>query len=231
MVALLGFLPDTHWTAGAPRRRSFFFPRMTSSKTFSRASGPDFSALIDGVSRTFPVRVVTLEGNPWFALPDVRSVLGIVKGGTNTAFLADDETRLLRRCGQTTPVEFWKGTASSVALVSESGLYRLIMRSDKPQARPFQDWVTREVLPSIRKTGSYELPKGEVMPLPADFADAMEQHARTLIELARVTREQARTEAERAAAEAAKKQAERPPSPTPGPPSRSRRRSRAAMRP
>ncbi len=40
-------------------------------------------------------------------------------------------------------------------MVSESGLYKLIMRSDKPQAKPFQDWVTQEVLPSIRKTGSY----------------------------------------------------------------------------
>ncbi|MCE1237989.1 MAG: hypothetical protein LWW93_16695 [Hyphomicrobiales bacterium] len=64
------------------------------------------------------------------------------------------------------------------AIITESGLYKLIMRSDKPQARPFQDWVTREVLPSIRKTGAYELPaapaalKGEVMPLPVDFAEA-----------------------------------------------------------
>lgn len=41
--------------------------------------------------------------------------------------------------------------------VSESGLYKLIMRSDKPEARKFQDWVTREVLPAIRKTGGYLL--------------------------------------------------------------------------
>ena len=40
-------------------------------------------------------------------------------------------------------------------IISESGLYKLIMRSDKPQAKPFQDWVTKEVLPSIRKTGAY----------------------------------------------------------------------------
>jgi prophage antirepressor-like protein len=40
-----------------------------------------------------------------------------------------------------------------MATVNESGLYKLIMRSDKPQAREFQDWVTREVLPSIRRTG------------------------------------------------------------------------------
>lgn len=40
-------------------------------------------------------------------------------------------------------------------VISESGLYKLVMRSDKPQAKAFQDWVTREVLPSIRKTGAY----------------------------------------------------------------------------
>ena len=40
-------------------------------------------------------------------------------------------------------------------LISESGLYKLVMRSDKPEAKQFQDWVTRDVLPAIRKTGSY----------------------------------------------------------------------------
>lgn len=49
------------------------------------------------------------------------------------------------------------GFESSLTLVSESGLYKLIMRSDKPIAATFQDWVTREVLPSIRKTGGYLL--------------------------------------------------------------------------
>lgn len=43
------------------------------------------------------------------------------------------------------------------SVISESGLYKRIMRSDKPEAKAFQDWVTREVLPSIRKTGSYSV--------------------------------------------------------------------------
>lgn len=46
-----------------------------------------------------------------------------------------------------------------VMLISESGLYKLIMRSDKPEAKAFQDWVTRDVLPAIRKDGGYV--KGE----------------------------------------------------------------------
>lgn len=45
--------------------------------------------------------------------------------------------------------------ANQASVISESGLYKLIMRSDKPQAKAFQDWVTKEVLPSIRKTGSF----------------------------------------------------------------------------
>lgn len=49
--------------------------------------------------------------------------------------------------------------AAHISLISESGLYKLIMRSDKPQAKAFQDWVTKEVLPSIRKTGSYSIEK------------------------------------------------------------------------
>jgi len=44
---------------------------------------------------------------------------------------------------------------SAPTLFSESGLYRLVMRSDKPEARTFQDWVTRDVLPAIRKEGVY----------------------------------------------------------------------------
>jgi prophage antirepressor-like protein len=54
-------------------------------------------------------------------------------------------------------------------LVSKSGLYKLIMRSDKPQARAFQDWVTRVVLPAIRKTGGYVV--GEEKVAAGELAD------------------------------------------------------------
>lgn len=122
---------------------------------------------------------MTLEGNPWFVAPDCCRALGLnANVAAHTGRLLEDEKRVLtkRITGPTwgTPEQLGinqivtqlgaKMTAAT--LISESGLYKLIMRSDKPQARPFQDWVTREVLPSIRKTGAYELPKGEVMPLP-----------------------------------------------------------------
>ena len=49
-------------------------------------------------------------------------------------------------------------TTRRVLLASESGLYKMITRSDKAEAKPFQEWVTRDVLPSIRKTGTYGIP-------------------------------------------------------------------------
>lgn len=63
-------------------------------------------------------------------------------------------------------------------VVSESGLYKLALRSDKPQAKAFQDWVTKEVLPSIRKTGTYSLHQrvaaqaGTVAPRQLPLVDA-----------------------------------------------------------
>lgn len=162
---------------------------------------------------THKVRVVTLEGNPWFVAADVCRVLGIYLGprsGTPNVTLliqklASDETQFNRikledRAG--------RSTTRNMVLVSEAGLYKLIMRSDKPTAAPFQDWVTREVLPSIRKTGEFKMQPGEAMPLPASFADALRQHATTLIRLAEEQEAHAQTKAEVDAARATKAQAE-----------------------
>lgn len=60
-------------------------------------------------------------------------------------------------------IEGFDGRAKTVVLISESGLYKLIMRSDKPQARAFQEWVTRHVLPAIRKDGAYVMGEEKVV--------------------------------------------------------------------
>ena len=142
------------------------------TKAAAKVSKFDFQALIDGVSKTHTVRVVTIDGAPWFVAKDVCTTLGI--GGTGEVYKrlpADDMTKVSRAdLGHTHP-------GKPMVLVSESGLYKLILRSDKPAAKPFQEWVTREVLPSIRKTGGYMLPEGEPLPLPPDFASALRQHA------------------------------------------------------
>ena len=92
------------------------------------------------------IRVVEKDGQPWFAAVDTCKVLGLRNPTMAMRHLAEAE-RTLNRI---------EGSASrSLNLISESGLYKLIMRSDKPVAKPFQDWVTRTVLPAIRKDEAY----------------------------------------------------------------------------
>jgi prophage antirepressor-like protein len=115
---------------------------------------------------TFPVanaNVCTLldeKGEPWFVAKDVCVALGYhvkTNGDVNTThafrILNDDEviTHLMSD----------KGRPS--LLISESGLFKLVMRSDKPIAKRFQDWVTRDVLPAIRKDGAYIMGEEKVV--------------------------------------------------------------------
>ena len=67
------------------------------------------------------------------------------------------------------------GGPQEMAVISEAGLYRLLMRSDKPEAKPFQRWVTHEVLPISRKTGRYDV-------RPRTKLDAIEADARAVVE-------------------------------------------------
>lgn len=90
------------------------------------------------------VRTIEKDGEPWFVLSDVCKVLEI-KNATDTAKRIDEDERS----------RFNLGRQGEAVIINESGLYAVILRSDKPQAKPFRKWVTSEVLPSIRKTGSY----------------------------------------------------------------------------
>jgi len=100
-----------------------------------------------------PIRFQILEAVIWFVAKDVCEALGIVwKGSATMGPLQDDEI-------QTFPVKTDGGT-QDVVHIDESGLYRLAFKSRKPYARHFTRWVTHEVLPSIRRTGSYSLPDG-----------------------------------------------------------------------
>lgn len=91
------------------------------------------------------LRTIDVEGEPWFVAKDACDALALSTNNVRR-MLEDDEVNSLSGSGM-------RGRATLV--ISESGLYRLMMRSDKPQARPFQRWVTREVLPAIRKRGAY----------------------------------------------------------------------------
>ena len=88
-------------------------------------------------------------------------------------------------------------------VISESGLYKLVMRSDKPDACAFQDWLAREVLPAIRKDGAYLLGEEKVRTGEMSEAElAMQAVAALNAKLARLTAERDQLAAEKAAAEA-----------------------------
>lgn len=93
------------------------------------------------------VRTVQKDGEPWFVLKDVSDILGLTDTNKISTRLDQDEL---------TRIKFVSGGQSREMLcINESGLYNVILRSDKPEAKPFRKWVTSEVLPSIRKTGGY----------------------------------------------------------------------------
>ncbi len=93
------------------------------------------------------IRTISIENSPWFVAKDVCDILEIVNVSQACANLDADEKLLytLHTSGQNRETTF----------INESGLYALILRSNKPQAKVFRKWVTSEVLPAIRKTGGY----------------------------------------------------------------------------
>jgi prophage antirepressor-like protein len=100
------------------------------------------------------VRVIQDEaGEPWFVAKDVCQVLDVSNVTAAVEGLDEDEKGLGK--------VYTLGGPQDMVTITESGLYTLIIRSNKPQAKPFRRWVTHEVLPSIRKTGGYVMPEAE----------------------------------------------------------------------
>lgn len=102
------------------------------------------------------VRVVECEGEPWFVAKDVCECLELTDVSKTISLLDDDEkgTNSIR-----TP-----GGEQQMLVVSEPGLYSLILRSRKPEAKAFKRWVTHDILPAIRKTGGYLATKPDDTP-------------------------------------------------------------------
>lgn len=98
--------------------------------------------------QNLPVRTVQLNNQPYWVLKDVCAVLGISNSRMTAERLEDDEV------SQTDIIDSL-GRSQSTSVITESGLYAVILRSDKPNAKEFRKWVTSEVLPAIRKNGAY----------------------------------------------------------------------------
>ncbi|MFF4607953.1 phage antirepressor [Streptomyces sp. NPDC001339] len=113
---------------------------------------------------TFPdtgqtVRTIMIDGAPWWVARDVLDILGLTNPTEALRGLDDDEfstAEVIDSTGRRQPNAY---------IVTEPGLYSLILRSRKPQARTFKRWITHEVLPQIRRTGTYTAP-GAVPTLP-----------------------------------------------------------------
>ena len=99
------------------------------------------------------IRVQMKDGEPWFVAKDVCDALEIENNRNATARLDDDEKGV--------SIVRTSSGDQQMTIVNESGLYNLIFQSRKPEAKAFRKWVTSEVLPTLRKTGRYELkPQG-----------------------------------------------------------------------
>lgn len=95
------------------------------------------------------VKNLLIENKPWFVAKDVCSILEL--NDTNKALQKlDDDEKLTRKL-------FVSGQNRKMWLVSESGLYALILRSNKPQAKSFRKWITSEVIPTLLKKGYYNM--------------------------------------------------------------------------
>ena len=103
---------------------------------------------------TQSVRIVMRNDDPWFVASDVCEALTISNNRMALERLDDDEKGV---SSIDTP-----GGNQELSIINESGLYSLILTSRKPEAKKFKKWVTSEVLPAIRKTGSYSLVKTAV---------------------------------------------------------------------
>ena len=94
------------------------------------------------------VRALTIDSEPWFVAKDVCDALGLSNVSVALQRLDDDERS-----------KFNLGRQGETNIITEAGMYSLVMASKKPEAKTFKRWVTHEVLPSIRSHGMYATPQ------------------------------------------------------------------------
>lgn len=99
------------------------------------------------------VRILTIENEPWFVGKDVADALGYSNPSKAIIMHVDDEDKIMQMIPQSQNGKL----VTQATLINESGLYSLILSSKLPSAKKFKRWVTSEVLPAIRKNGSYSV--------------------------------------------------------------------------
>ena len=147
----------------------------------------------------FKLRVIMRLGNPWFVAPDACGCLALSNVSEALADLDDDDKLKLTKDELDTLISnegikcSVDSRVQSLNLVSESGLYDLIMQSRKPEAKAFKRWVTHEVLPSIRKTGGYgvtQISRKDQLFLAIIHSESEEERADALKELSEINKQE-----------------------------------------
>jgi prophage antirepressor-like protein len=138
------------------------------------------------------VRIATLDGEPWFVAKDLCDVLDVANPSQALSRLEEDEknTIILNEGNRGNP---------STSVVSESGMYALVLTSRKPAAKSFRKWVTGEVLPAIRKTGTYSAPITTPAFAPQSSLDVLAQSLQALTQVAQSMAEVERRQREQEA--------------------------------
>ena len=121
------------------------------------------------------IRIVLKDNDPWFVAVDVCNVLGI----TNSR----DALTRLKEYEKGVAIADTPGGKQELSIILESGLYRLVLTSRKPEAEPFQDWVCQEVIPTIRKTGSYQQKPKSQLQIIADMAQALADQEQAMLRM------------------------------------------------
>ncbi|MFJ9445480.1 Bro-N domain-containing protein [Kitasatospora sp. NPDC101235] len=114
-----------------------------------------------------PIRVVMIDGEPWFVTADVCAVLGRINPSRVRQVVGESQVRVINSRSINLPTrkgnhvsagqKLYERGNPNLNVISEAGVYTLIMRSRKPDAQPFRNWVTRDLLPSVRR-GDTDIP-------------------------------------------------------------------------
>ncbi len=107
------------------------------------------------------VRIVEREGEPWFVGKDVATALGYANPSKAILDHVDDEDKAFQMLEV---ADSQNGNLVKTAIITESGLYSLVLSSKLPTAKAFKRWITSEVIPSIRKTGGYLMGQEQLSP-------------------------------------------------------------------
>lgn len=141
------------------------------------------------------VRVIVIDDLPWFVIVDVCRALEISSPHNVVSRIDGDALR------QAEVIDS-RGRTQITNVVNEPGLYELVIRSDKPEALRFRKWIFEEVLPQIRKTGSYGRPQSQ-LDILAGAVQALQDQERRVLALEKMLGQQAIESAEKIAEVAA----------------------------